>query len=209
MRHSEVIIFSNQRSGSHLLLNALKQHPKIKGRRELYYSLREGRDEEQLHGYVDGKVNIAILHYNQLDNFYKAGGSLENVKIMLLLRNPRNVAISTLQLMADRKLNKNILGHGKVDKEYGKRGVIDESKIPHRISVTIERQNAQKEMLRDINHFVINYEDFVPNEKNIEYLDDKVAKKILNFIGLEFKKRLYTNLRKTRIYGVTIAGTLK
>jgi hypothetical protein len=194
----EVIIFTIQRSGSHLLLDLLESHPDINGRRELFYNRTERRQLEL--PYVEGKVNVAILHYGQLDNFYYFGGELKKVKIIHLLRNPRNVAISILQLVADRKLNKNIKGHQEVRKYYGERAEIDVSQLPDRISKTIEKQNAEIEMLKDMEHLQIRYEDFVPDEKSIEYLDDDIAKRILDFIGLEYRDRLRTKLVKTRVY---------
>lgn len=195
----EVIIFSTQRSGTHLLLDLLDSHPDINGRGEMFLHYRIGK---KITPHVEGKVNVAILHYGHLNEFYELGGSLKEIKIIYLSRNPRNIAISKLQLIADRKIDASIKGHKRVGREYGERGKIDEGLIDIRISEVKKKQKKQRELLRDIKHLQINYEDFVPDEKNIEYLDDNVAKKILDFIGLKHIDKLHTTHIKTRTYKI-------
>ena len=196
---TDVIIFSTQRSGSHLLQDLLNSHPDINIRGEIFLHYRKGI---KLHPHVEGKVNIAILQYSQLESFYELGGDLKKIKIIHLLRNPLDVAISRLQLKVDREIDKNISAHHRSTrkKEYGKRGIIDEGLIDSEIKRIELSYNSQKELLKNIDHLEINYEDFTNGGNNTEYLNDDIAKKILNYLNLKYHDRLHTTLLITGIY---------
>ncbi|HEY4789022.1 MAG TPA: sulfotransferase domain-containing protein [Bacteroidales bacterium] len=194
----EALILSTQRSGTHLLESFLTKHPQIVGQGELFNRYHKLGILERK---VEGKLNIGILMYNQMYIFEKLGGAFINHKIIHLIRNPYNVALSRLQMTADKAKQGNLYkAHYHNHESINERGVPDLSKL---IELTNEINAVQQkyiELLKDTNHLLIKYEDFVKNDENAVELDEDVQSKILQFLCLEnVSFKLYTTYIKTGI----------
>lgn len=198
----EAIILSVQRSGTKVLLDALSSHPDIHGCGEMFANPNHPRIKSQRPCDPD-KYNIGVLMYNHIERFLKLGGDFNNIKIIFLTRNPRNIAISRLQLEGDRRNDPNFNAHlirNFRESYYNKRASLSENKIHENQLIITRFQNIEKSIIANTDYLHVNYEDFVKEEQNIEYLDEEVAKKILGYLDLEYNGILPTRYIKTGIY---------
>lgn len=204
----EVIILSTQRSGTHLLDSILRKHPMIHGKGEMF--LRYRRKGTLLNN-VEDKINIGILMYSELSIFLKLGGGAYKPLIIHLLRNPYDVALSRLQMRADRlKLGNSYKAHCKINelekpevsKRLKDRIEPDDSSIDSLVCSIAENQQKHVLMLKNIPHLQINYEEIALDNESVTVLNKEVQKKLMIFLNLsddDFK--LSTSYYKTGIVG--------
>jgi hypothetical protein len=192
----QIFILSTQRSGTHLLESFLLSHPQINNRGEIFDTLQKKRIPLPN---KKGRFNIGILMYNQIPIFQASGGHFENHKIIHLTRNPAHVALSQLQAVADKKLHGTIYrAHTLKHQPPQKKGTPDMStfgELAHKISL---EQRKHTDLLKTINHLPLNYEDFVSNNQNVEFLNEDVQRRILKYLNLkDVSYRLFTSYIKT------------
>lgn len=201
----DFLIFSTQRSGTHLLESFLKGHPQVNGRGEfvLRYK-RTGILEKN----IENKLNLGIVMYNQMDVFQHLNGSLTAGKIIHLLRNAEDVALSQRQMHADKmKFGSSYKAHhsAKADAKdnyiYANRDKVSILELQERIEHIKSQQDYYCSALRPIPHLEIHYEDFVPHNTSVAILNKITFEKISDFMGLKKipNKNLRTDYIKTGI----------
>ncbi|MEO6523832.1 MAG: sulfotransferase domain-containing protein [Mucilaginibacter sp.] len=201
----QVIILSTQRSGTHLLESFLKHHPNLHGRGEMFlrYS-REGFAGEN----VREKINVAILMYNQLKIFKNVGGELAACKIIHLLRDPKNVALSRCQARSDKAYyGDKYRAHLSVGEMSLEKRIKSDLRIPpdlhdfeQQAIKILQEQKCISELLFAIPHLELHYEDFVSGEVSIDVLNVKTATMLGDYLSLDaayFQKK--TSYVKTGI----------
>lgn len=197
------IILSHQRSGTHLLQAALASHPRVHGRGEFILQYRRrGREPRSANSsdiYVNrpGLVNLGIVMYSECDIFQNVCARLDTMKIIHLLRNPRDVARSVAQMEADRvKLGPDFKAHYTLDEVPHAPAVSSEElRVAIQAKVAAEQEHFMAQMDGHPRLFVVTYEDLTGG-KQTNALARTLAEPILNFIGLEYRP-LTCNLRKS------------
>lgn len=205
----QVIILSTQRSGTHLLQSFLSRHPMINGRGEMFLRyMRTGNLDSNL----DGRINVGILMYSEIAVFLKMVESLDNdldLKIIHLLRDPGNVALSRLQMEADKKmLGSSYQAHFHTTEQednYKKfinaRKALDSSRLDVITKQVTHDQYQFTEMLKDTPHLQLYYEEIAPDNKPVEQLNKATRNKLFNFLGLDAGDlTFYTTYIKTGIH---------
>ena len=194
----QVIILSTQRSGTHLLLSFLENNSLMHRRGEIFWYYRQGRNI----GFNKiNKINIGILMYNQIYIFEKLGGILSDVKIIHLLRDPKQVAKSQVQMIKDKELlGDKFKGHLYKGESMPERAIISPDDIVILENEIRQSQKKYIQLLKNIPHLELHYEDIVPDQKTVEQLDQKIKKKILKFLHLKDDHLVYkTDLIKTAV----------
>jgi len=178
----QVLIFSTQRSGTHLLASFFEQHPQIHVRGEAFLRYeRTGTITEN----IPGKLNMGILMYNQVLTMESLGGTLLQQKIIHLLRDPKAVAQSRLQVQADKKvLRKQYRAHYYEGETLPQGGIPDLSGLEDLARSIEQEQVKYKEVLKGVPHLELHYEDFVHPGRSISILDQDIQVRILSFLGL-------------------------
>lgn len=193
----QVIILSTQRSGTHLLESFLASHPGINGRGEMFLRLqRSGIIENN----VNGKINIGILMYDQIHIFKELGGNFFNHKIIHLLREPFAVALSLLQMQADKKetganykahYQKTKLSDKKPNSFISQRGVLDITYLETLKDSILKEQEKHIEQLKSIYHLQLRYEDLAPGNETVEYLNAITQGQLTSFLELPSEPRIF------------------
>jgi hypothetical protein len=201
------IILSHQRSGTHFLQASLSSHPAIHGRDEFLMHFRcpasrPGREHDaKLISYDlrnrPGFHNIAIVMYSQVELYEQHIGSIFDVKVIHLLRDPRDVARSYAQMMSD----KGVLGikyrpHYSLGDSAALATPVVDAIAEHKVSRIAELQERFREKLAGHGDILtLQYEELT-GRRQVNELPDDLASHILRFLGLEFH-RLTNRLRKT------------
>lgn len=183
------LIISTQRSGTHLLVSLIGHHPEVKAYGEIYLKFRRSGRFPKVE---ENCASIGILMYSQLATFYKLGGNLGNHKIIHLLRQPHDVAMSRLQMAADKKsLGPQYKAHYRSNSALHKeifddnlRESPDLSKLKVITARIAKQQKLFKIKLQNIPHFEINFEDICPRNQQITTLNGNLSNSLLNFLGL-------------------------
>jgi hypothetical protein len=199
----QVLILGTQRSGTHVLESFFRKHPQIHIRGEVFLPYEK---TGKAGGNISGKLNIGILMYSQVAAMEKMGGKLLDQKIIHLLRNPKAIARSRLQMEADRKvLGAQYRAHLYQGESLPRRGIPDTS-VLEKMARSIEmEQEKYKEILKGTFHLELHYEDFVPSEESISVLDRSVQIRVLSFLGLKdpgvpfYTKHVKTGIRSSEI----------
>jgi hypothetical protein len=207
----EAIILSHSRSGTHFLEASLGNHPKVHQRGECFLRYEQFIAEncrEQLkkpprrgsHRYknIPDKLNIAILMYPNVPFVTnELRFSLQAVKIIHLLRNPRHVAISCAQMEADRfHFGDGFKAHYKLDQPSHEHVPIREKRIQEIKQEVMAFQNDFSEKLKNHPHVLtINYDEVTKNQQMNE-IPERLASEWLNFLGLN-PFLLKNSLKKT------------
>jgi len=207
MELPQAIILSTQRSGTHLLESFLKKHPQVNGMGEMYLRYRR---HGELSTNVAGKVNIAILMYSEMPIFlklYEEDHAELDCKIIHLLRDPQNIALSRAQMEADKKqagaayqahYHKSDLETVNSNSVPKARGIANLADLPQRVKEIVEEQQLYIDLLKPVEHLQLYYEEFVKDDQNVEELDEQVQKKLFSFLGLQDTGgRLFTTYIKT------------
>lgn len=186
----EVIILSTQRSGTHLLESFLVKHPMFHGKGEMF--LRYTRSGVLLEN-VEGKINIGILMYSELPIFFALGGSNYNPKVIHLLRDPYKVALSRLQMEADKsQLGSAYRAHYFIDELSNPevKKILDERISPDLTRVEslaasiAESQQKHIRLLESIAHLQISYEEIVKDDESVHVLDKEIQRRLLSFLDV-------------------------
>ena len=190
----QVLILSTQRSGTHLLQSFLSQHHNVKAHGELFLKFRRNG---RLPAMAPDKVNVGILMYNQFPIFLeatKAVNESENCKLIHLLRDPHDVALSCLQMEADKNMLRGefrahfVTTDSDDIAQYIKpetRAKPDLLKLPAKKQKTIEQQNIFIEVLKDKEHLEVRYEEMAPCNAEVRAIDPWLQYKLFAFVGLD------------------------
>jgi hypothetical protein len=201
----EVIILSTQRSGTHLLESFLAKHPLFHAKGEMF--LKFIRSNVLVEN-APGKINIGILMYGQLRTFLQLGGFEYNPKIIHLLRNPYNVALSRLQMGADRvqmgeayqaHFHIEDLSRPEIKKMLDERIRPDLTEVETLASKITEEQQVFIQMLENTPHLQLNYEEIVRDNESVRILDKEIQSRILSYLDVPDDCELYTTYYKTGI----------
>jgi hypothetical protein len=197
----EILIISHQRSGTHMLESFLKSHPMINGKGEI---LLKYETSGLLEKNQQNKKNVGILMYGQMNTFERIGGILKKHKIIHLLRNPEDVALSILQMKSDKEIQKSdYKAHYKENETIPKRNNLKYSKLELLIleKMIAYKQIKYSEILSKIGCLEITYESMAPNNKTVKELDGKIAKRIFEFLDLKMENpcKIQTRYIKTGI----------
>lgn len=197
----EILIIGYQRSGTHLLESFLKNHPLINGRGEIFLKYEQnGRIEKN----KESKINVGILMYGQMSAFEKLGGILKKHKIIHLVRNSEDVALSLLQAEADKKIQ------GSDYKAHYKENEImpEHYKIKYRKALLLiikkriyAKQRKYSEELSKSGCLELTYESIAPNNKTVKELDKNLTKMIFDYLEIKIDGacKLQTRYIKTGI----------
>jgi hypothetical protein len=204
----DAIIVAHQRSGTHFLQASLASHPGVHERGE--FILRYKRRNRSTHAlanpsddvpdaYVNlpGRLNIGIVMYSERPIYERMCGPLSNAKVIHLVRDPRDVAISVAQMRADRA----VLG-GDFKAHYR----IHESPPPHAeysvadidalvAKVTALQRGFAVECAGFPRALTLSYEE-ITGGRQVSEIPEHIATRLLEFLGLE-SRRLTNQLRKT------------
>ena len=202
----EIIILSTQRSGTHLLESFLTKHPRINGKGEMFLRYkRTGILKEN----DDNKINVAILMYSEINVFLNLGGGNYFPKIIHLIRAPYQVALSRLQMQADKlQLGDKYKAHCKVSdlqkpeiiEKLNRRNKPDLSTVESLSAAILKNQTKHISLLEKVHHLQIDYNEIAQNGKSAEYLNEDTQRKLLAFLELPDEGiRLYTTYFKTGI----------
>jgi hypothetical protein len=197
----EILIISHPRSGTHLLESFLKGHPMINGRGVIIVKYEEKGIIETNKIF---KFNVGILMYEHISTFEKLGGILKKHKIIHLVRNSKDVALSILQMKADKIIqHSNYVAHHKENEIIPIRGKIIYSKKQLLIMERMVeyRQKKYSEELRKFGCLELSYESIAPNNTTVKELDKKISKAIFDYLGIKIDDgcNLQTKYVKTGI----------
>jgi hypothetical protein len=212
----DVIILSQQRSGTHLLLSLLASHPSVHGRGECVLTYERHTKYKHLMLTIPEKtpfiftnnphhLNIAIIMYCNIPLFEKLCGSLLATKTIHLLRDAKDVALSIAQMEADRtRHGVAFKAHYRVHQEQPAHSPISLARVDRLQKWTTNVQHEYVRILKshpDV--MTITYEEMT-NRKQINELSGCLATKVLDFLGLE-SFGLKTTLKKTapNVYDIT------
>jgi hypothetical protein len=126
------IILSVPRSGTHFLQASLASHPRIFSRDEFLVRYANNGSNEldnllglRYHAYANkpSRLNIGIIMYENIQDYESFFGPLTETKIIHLLRNPLDIALSCLRMETDRKYYQN---------KFRKHYLQNERPLPHR-----------------------------------------------------------------------------
>ncbi|MEN6422053.1 MAG: hypothetical protein ABFD76_08895 [Smithella sp.] len=199
----EILIISHPRSGTHLLESFLKSHSVINGKGVIIVRYEEngvmGKNKKS-------QINVGILMYEHISTFEKLGGILKKHKIIHLIRNSKDVALSILQMRADKIIQSTrYKAHYIEDEIIPKRGEINYSKKELLImEKMIEyRQKKYSEELNRTGCLEITYESIAPGNKTNKELDKIITKKIFDYLEIKIDDNcvLRTKYIKTGING--------
>ena len=191
----QALIFSTQRSGTHLLLSFLNKHPNVHGRGEIFLKYKRTGQIEDNH---PDKLNVAILMYDQLPVFKKLGGVLKDLKIIHLIRDCHFVALSRLQAQADKKKQGlDYQAHYHKEDPLKEQGIPELSRLDQLKNEIDQEQRQFVKLLKNLDHLELKYEEIVQNDQSVEFLDQEVQQRLLRYLDLETVPfRLYTTLIK-------------
>lgn len=202
----DAIILSYQRSGTHFLQSMLASHPKVHARGEFVLRYRRMNQKPSqpvtdplppyLYSNHPSAFNIAIVMYSQVSTFEAHCGSLLSLKIIHLLRNPKQVARSIAQMEADRKqYGSEFRAHFRLNETPP-----PPAQLPNTSFENLERkvraaQDTYTETLRrHENVLTVSYESLTNNAETNE-LSASIASPILSFLGLPYAQ-LSCDLKK-------------
>jgi hypothetical protein len=144
------------------------------------------------------KVNIGILMYCVVEFFEKQFGCLENYKIIHLLRDPVEVAMSEVQKIVNREFYTpaGYASHYRISDTPPINRPFDQ-RLALQMAAQIQEDQAQftRRMEQHPNAFRVSYEDLTQN-RQANSIPDDAACRLLNFIGVDLSS-LTTTLRKT------------
>jgi hypothetical protein len=204
----DAIILSHARSGTHFLLSSLASHPAIHGRGEFILRYQRWRQDGNveiispdgvgLFSNLANRFNIGIVMYPCVEAFENLCGPLHDCQIIHLLRNPADVAISLVQMEADRaKLGSSFRAHSRITEPP-----------PVHFEIDFEAVAMQKERIGKVQEIFsrrlascskvlsISYEE-ITNNRQVNLVDEAIAARILSFLRLAYSP-LSTTLRKTQ-----------
>lgn len=204
----DAIILSHQRSGTHFLQASLASHPRVHPRGEFLLQLKKrvkaGATSDTFNseeGFVfrnkPERLNIGIVMYSQMPLFEPICGTLHDYPIIHLLRDPRAVALSILQMEADR------LAHGsayrahyhlnEVPPPQGNRtsnGLEELTKQVASVQADFRQRHSMHPRM-----LTVTYEELTANQQ-VNALSGENSEKLLGFLGLPFVA-LQNSLRKS------------
>jgi hypothetical protein len=208
----QVIILSYPRSGTHFLESALASHPQIRTRGECFLRYRRRlldsahpehffRPDSVVYTNSPDKVNIGILMYNVVEFFNEYCGSLTDYRIIHLLRNPRDAAISVLQMRANRA------HYGNAYAVHYRIGQVVPPHCPYDVNEVelLEHQIAAEQakfllLLRDQQNVLELVYDALLSSHDCDDMPRNIAETILNFLDLP-PMPLRTSLQRTGTFG--------
>ena len=174
------IILAHQRTGTHLLATALNSHP------DIVCSGEEGEEIKE-NALVKGK----IVMYNQLHGKFEDNIGL---RIIHLLRDPRDTAISEILNDRDKEENENHDAHY-YKKEPLRYSEIDEFYLKNKTEKIDGYMKNVSEVLLPLDYIEVRYEELTKG-KEVRQIPKKPAKEILHFLGVKYKT-LTTDLFKS------------
>lgn len=209
----DVIILSQQRSGTHLLQSALARHPQIETRGEflVHYqrALARGVPHPEMEAYPEcpyryrrreNFVNIGIVMYSHIALYEELCAPLESSKIIHLLRDPSDVAQSLAQMDYDKKtMGAAFRAH------YHASDVVN---LPRITTSNIEEKAAQIALAQDKykrrlsnveNVLTVTYEELTGNVQ-VNELAYSATCRLMEFLNLQVVP-LKTELVKTSLRG--------
>ena len=147
--------------------------------------------------------------YSELPVFFDLGGMNYDPKIIHLLRDPHKVALSRLQMEADKlQLGDAYRAHYFIDElsDPEVKKILDErispdlTKIRELASFIAESQQQHIRLLENIAHFQVNYEEIVRDNASVSILDKGIQSRLLSFLNVpDDSGDLYTTFYKTDI----------
>lgn len=181
----DFIIITHQRCGSHLLATALNSHPDI---------ACEGEQGDKVIKEISGRFRGMIWMCNR---YYKERKIPMADKYIYLIRNPENVAVSSMMNGISRRTNPNHTAHFH-GKEKTEHYILSQRQINKRIYHVKCLINGFVKRLKShgINYLTVKYEDLTKN-KEVKQIEESETKRILNFLEVDYQP-LTTNLKKSR-----------
>jgi len=177
------IILAHQRTGTHLLATALNSHPDI---------VCLGEEGEEIDIKKGASVRGKIVMYNQLHGKFEDNFGL---RIIHLLRDPRDTAISDILNDRDKAENENHDAHY-YKKEPIKYHNIEKGFLQYKTDI-INRYmwEVQKALPQSIPTIEVRYEELTKG-KEVRRIPKKPAERILHFLGVKYRT-LTTDLFKS------------
>ena len=178
MKHDYIIV-CNSRSGSHLLCTLLNSHSKI---------ACTGETDEEMDELKNAQgENIGCIVFNRL---FLRGRWKETNKIIHLTRDPLKMAISRY-----------VFNHTSSRPRHSTELIdircnLDMNAIKKDAKMITEEEIEIRRILKNCNSIEVSYEEMT-NDKNIKELNQKITKKLLDFIDVEYET-LTTNLVKPK-----------
>jgi hypothetical protein len=199
----DAVIVSHQRSGTHFLASSLASHPKIHDRGEFVLRHQRGQPSDDGTGHhpaftnLPNHLNIGIVMYSEAERFERLCRRLNECKVIHLLRNPRDVAVSQIQMEADRaRLGIAFRAHYRIADTPPEPAPIDVKAVEGREKAvrSVQRTYANRFKLHcDI--LTVSYDE-ITNNCQVNIVPEPIAVRILSFLGLTYSP-LTTTLRKT------------
>lgn len=178
MKKLDYIILCHQRSGSHLLCTLINSHPDIACIGETNEKMPELYNAK---GKIVGKIEM----YNRVKDITK----YKNVKIIHLIRNPYDTARSDWI-----NCTKKFPAHVKEKSSFEIK--LNKKEIEKRAIGIEEMHNKFKNLIKNLNHIEIHYDDLSKN-KSVSEINESIEYKILDFLNVSYSK-LSTNLKKPK-----------
>jgi hypothetical protein len=212
----QVVILSHQRSGTHFLESSLEVHPNITTRGEFilrYQRMqRAGVAHPERERFEDNPyrfrnrpdhVNVGIVMYNQLAHFEQFCGPLTKCKVLHLIRNPLQIALSLRQMEVDRQLMGNkFRAHYDTTDEIQLPGIApDAVGLDEQVARIAAWQAEHVALLAGHpDNLAITYEEMTQDQQ-VNRMADDVAAKLLDFLQLAY------HLLETRLVKTSLRGT--
>jgi hypothetical protein len=196
----DAVILSHPRSGTHFLLSSLASHPKIHGRGEFIRRYQRGQrtdSDPPVFSNLADHMNIAIVMYVQAARFERLCCPFSNCKIIHLLRNPRDVAVSLLQMQVNKeRLGSAFRAHYRVHDPPLENAPIDEAAVENRGQLVRNIQQVYIDLFKSHRDLLTISYDEITNNAQVNTFPEPIAARLLAFLGLSYAP-LTTTLRKT------------
>ena len=203
----DVIILGQPRSGTHFLEESLASHPQIRGRGECFLRyqrfLAQGVSIEPIKKRLfinkRHRVNVGILMYYLVDFFTKKFGAISDYRILHILRNPRDIAVSVAQMEADRlHFGRDYRVHRKLHHPAPVHAPILIQKVKEIEAKAMQMQQGFCRRLGSLpNVLTIDY-DIITAGRQTNKLPEKYARLLLDFLHLPYHP-LENALQKTGV----------
>jgi hypothetical protein len=199
-----IVILSLPRSGTHFLESSLASHPRIHARGECFkrYLTWIDGDRSKLGSYrfcnKPNCINTAVIMYSKLGQFEAVCGSIFSFKVIHLIRRPRDVALSVVQMEEDKRhLGIRFKPHHSIHDPQQPCASFAQNRVSI-VEESVRRcQGTVASMLTSHQQLLtVSYDDLTGN-KQVNALSDSACNLLLGFLGLEFYP-LRNHLRKTK-----------